>query len=172
MGISGVSDLEAQQLRHILVRSSQQTQSTTHNGIQITGDSSELSVDLSDPGKLFSQLKQLSEIDPEKFRTVMTNIAEEIDNAAESSSDSGESDMLSSVAEDLRKAAESGELPDAVLPPGPPPQGAPPPGPPPAFTSGGATAEQISAYTQNDNAGVDGLQTLLNIIGAALDELE
>ena len=178
MSVSSVSSTGAQQLWQILAASSQNV-SNSETGVISTGTTTE-SLDLSEPGKLFSQLQELSESDPEKFKTVMTDIATQIQEAAESSSDENESGMLMKVAEDFQSAAESGDLSEA-LPKGPPPQGPPPQGPPPSDVSGNAaewqtgtgsqsTEGMISAYTQTQKQGSGGFSSVLNIIGDVLDK--
>jgi hypothetical protein len=126
--------------------------------------SPEVSVGLSESGTLFNKLKQLAESDPEKFKTVMTDIADEIEKAAESSADDQESCMLKKVAERFRKAGESGES-SAAFPPGPPPAG-----PPPASAADSTTEGRSNAYTQTQKAGSDGFRTVLIIIHEVLDE--
>lgn len=169
--VSGISDTGSQYLLQILGAYSQ-TDSTSTTNVQSTSTTSSESLNLSNPGKLFSQLKSLSESDPEKFKTVMNDIAKEIEKTAESSSDSNESSMLKKVAEGFKKAGESGDLSEA-LPKGPPPQGPPPANSSDDGTTGTSdytTGGRISAYTQTQNVGQDGFSALLNIISEALNK--
>lgn len=163
MSISSISNTGSQELWQLLAASSQTT-GTSQSSVQTVSSDSDTSVSLSDPGKIFSKLKQLSETDPEKFKTVMTDIADEIEKAAESSTDDNESGMLKSVAEKFKKAAESGDVSDAM------PQGPPPSGPPPSGASESTTGGKVSAYSQAQNAGSDGFSALLNIINEVFEK--
>jgi len=164
MSVSSISSTGTQQLWQLIAAASQ-TQSTSENDVQAIGTTTE-SLDLSEPGKIFNKLKELSESDPEKFKTVMTEIADEIQNAAESSSDENESNMLMKVAEGFQNAAESGDLSEA-LPKG---KGPPPSGTPPSSASDNTNEGKINAYTQAQYTGSGGFSTVLNIINEVLDK--
>jgi hypothetical protein len=166
MSLSSISSTSAQQVWQILT-TGLQTESGAESGIQTITTGTETSVDFSDPGKLFSKLQQLSESDPEKFKAVMSDIAEEIKKAADSTSDENESSMLTKISEDFQKAAESGDLSEAL------PKGSPPPGPPPSGSppnvSGSATRGRTNGYAQK-NMESDGFSTVLNIIEETLEK--
>jgi hypothetical protein len=156
MSILSISSTEAQQLWQLLETSSQ-TESTSANNVQAVSTGTE-SVDLSEPGKAFNKLKQLAESDPKKFQTVMATVGDEIENAAESSSDEKESSMLKKVAEGFKKAGESGDLSQAL-----------PLGPPPAPASESTTGGQINAYSNTQDAGLEGFRAVSHIIHEILD---
>jgi len=82
--------------------------------------------DLSKQAEMFAKLQKLATDDPEKFKTTMTEIADKMESTAEAMGDSREKEMLTKMAAQFRKAAETGDPNDLPQPPqGPPP---PPPG--------------------------------------------
>ncbi|MFP5212401.1 MAG: hypothetical protein ACLGPL_03380 [Acidobacteriota bacterium] len=165
MSVSSVTggNSAVQQLWQSLASTSQASADSS-TATQSTGSST--SLDLSRPGKLFSRLQQLSESDPDKFKSVMSDIADQLEDTAEASSDDEEGEMLKKAAERFRSASESGELSDAM----PPRPEGPPPGPPPMGMSDGANGSQTNGYAQKQ--GQQGFETVLSIIGSVLDKAE
>ncbi len=163
MTISNISSTGTQELWQLLA-ASLQIGDTSTSGAQVGSGSATTAVDLSQPGKLFSELKQMSENDPDKFKSVMTAIADQIEKAAEATSDDKQSEILKKVAANFEKAAESGDL-SAAVPPGPPPMG-----PPPSGNVENGSGGSIGAYTQVQNADTNGFQTVLDNINAVLEK--
>jgi len=70
---------------------------------------------------LFAKLLSLAADCPEKFREVMTNIADSLSMAAESTSHERHSSLLKYIAKDFRTAGESGDFSQILPPPVPRP---------------------------------------------------
>lgn len=64
---------------------------------------------MSDPAEMMSKLLELQEEDPVNFLTVMEQIAEELEAAAEEET-TGQPSRLSDLAAKFREAADSGDL--------------------------------------------------------------
>ena len=157
MTISSISSSSIQQLWQQVnsLTSASQTESTSETDLATVTTGTGVSVDLSDPGKAFSQLQQLSESDPEDFKTTMASIADQIEEAAESTSDEKQSDMLREIAADFREAAENGDMSSMQQQPPPPPPD-------------GANGDQISAYTQNASSG--SIDSVMSIVKGIVDD--
>lgn len=87
-----------------------------------TGYSLGENVSFSSPAELLSSLESLKNEDPEQFTELMNTIADELEAEAEAveDEDSDQAQMLLSIADRFREAAESGDL--AALQPPPPPE--------------------------------------------------
>ena len=157
MTISSITNSAVQQLwwqQVSALSSASDTDGTSQSGVQSVG-SEGVSVELSEPGKIFSKLQQLAESDPEQFETLMTDIADQIEEAAESATDEDQSSMLKEMAQNFRDAAESGDV-SALRPP-------PPPKP-----SDNANGEMVNAYTQN--RGSSSFGSVMDIVKEIVDE--
>jgi len=131
--------------------------------------SSQAVSDLTDPGgsettgvskmaDLMSQLKSLEDSDPDKFKKVMSTIAEQLEKQA-GSSDDGKAGFLEDMASRFKEAAESGDL--SVLKP--PPDGSQPP------TSSSSTSDRVKAAYAASSAQAPG-DDLAQVIQAALQQ--
>lgn len=80
-----------------------------------SGATSAVSVDLSNPGQLFSQLQSLSQSDPAKFKQVTAEIASQLKDAA-SSQTGKQADFLNSLASRFETASQSGKASDLAPP--------------------------------------------------------
>lgn len=70
------------------------------------------STSVSDPGKLFAELKELSQSNPTEFKKITAEIAQQLQSAAKSSTDPTESSLLSEMASNFTTASESGKFSD------------------------------------------------------------
>jgi hypothetical protein len=70
------------------------------------------SASLSDPGKLFQELDALSQSNPTEFKKITAELSQELQKAASSSSDSGQSNFLTEMASNFEKASQSGNFSD------------------------------------------------------------
>lgn len=77
------------------------------------------SVETSNPAEFFSKLQALQESDPEKFREVVTSIADQLEAAAEDEELTSASSMLSDLAAKFRDVANGGDI-SQLKPPEPP----------------------------------------------------
>lgn len=89
---------------------------------------------------LMDELAKLQESDPEAFKEVAAQIAEQLGSQAALASD-GESGMLSDMAASFAEAAQSGSL-DSLRP-----QGSPPPPPPPSASGPDSESTQYGTST-------------------------
>lgn len=118
---------------------------TTSSSSQVDNESGSDQVKLSKPAEMMKKLAALKESDPAKFQEVVSNIANKLDEAAQSATGE-EQARLSDLASKFSQAAESGDL-SSLQPPeggggrgqggphGPRSAGGPPPPPPPDATS-------------------------------------
>ncbi|MGD0822742.1 MAG: hypothetical protein ABSA71_18580 [Desulfomonilia bacterium] len=79
------------------------------------GSSQSDSVNVSQASQLFSQLQQLQQSDPDKFKQVMTNIAGELQSAAQGKS-GFEAQTLSDLATKFQNVANGGDI-SQLMPP-------------------------------------------------------
>ena len=77
------------------------------------------SVETSNPAEFFSKLQELQESDPEKFKEVVSDIADQLEAAAEDEDLSSASSMLSDLAAKFRDVANGGDI-SQLRPPEPP----------------------------------------------------
>jgi hypothetical protein len=82
----------------------------------VSGDSASIS----GPGKLLSEPQQLQQKDPTKFQEVVSQIATQLQSAAQQAGQGPQADFLSSLAQKLQNVASTGDL-SQLQPPGPPP---------------------------------------------------
>jgi hypothetical protein len=75
-------------------------------------------IDMSKPGKLFSELKQLQQSDPTKFKQVVTDIANKLDAASKDPANSSASTMLSNMASKFKDVANGGDISELQPPQG------------------------------------------------------
>jgi len=111
------------------------------------------SLDLSNPSQLLSKLSQLQSTDPEKFKELMSDIADSLSEAAdEAGADTQEGIILSDFAAKFKSAGETGDL-SSLQPPPPPP--------PPQ----GSDMSKIAQYSQNSsNSEASTLLDLLQLL--------
>jgi len=118
-------------------------------GSQANGDNGNplgVSFDFSKPSELLSKLAQLQSSDPEKFKSLMNEIADKLQSAAdESGTDSFKSKMLGDLAAKFKSAAETGDL--TQLQPPPPPSG--------------SNEGKIAQYLMNSSGSEDDKESLL-----------
>jgi hypothetical protein len=81
----------------------------------VNATGSAVSVDLSKPGQLFSQLQNLAQTDPAKFKEVTAEIASQLKNAA-SSHTGKQADFLNALAGRFDAASQSGNVSDLKPP--------------------------------------------------------
>ena len=91
------------------------TTDSTSNGASVNATGSAVSVDLSKPGQLFSQLQNLAQTDPAKFKEVTAEIASQLKNAA-SSHTGKQADFLNALAGRFDAASQSGNVSDLKPP--------------------------------------------------------
>ncbi len=103
------------------------------------------SVSFSKPGQLFSQLQQLAQTDPDKFKEVCQKIADKLNEAAQNE-EGGANRMLSDLASRFESAAQSGDASELRPPPPPPP--------PP---STGSAQDVSDLYSQNQSTSLNGI---------------
>lgn len=84
---------------------------TDSDDVQATG----VNVDISKPGQLMAELADLAKTDPEKFKTVTAQIAQQLKTAAGSAS-GGSAAMLGKIADRFSAAAQSGNASDLAPP--------------------------------------------------------
>ena len=70
-----------------------------------------VTVDISKPGQLMGELTSLAQTDPDKFKTVTTQIAQQLKDAASSQSDSA-AGVLNKIADRFGAASQSGNASD------------------------------------------------------------
>jgi hypothetical protein len=80
-----------------------------------TDATSGVTVDISKPGQLFSQLSSLASSDPDKFKTVTADIAQKLKDAA-GSQDGKRADFLNQLADKFSAASQSGSAADLAPP--------------------------------------------------------
>ncbi|HEY2902693.1 MAG TPA: hypothetical protein VGL59_19070 [Polyangia bacterium] len=90
-----------------------QTTPTTASGS--TDDVAGVTVDISKPGQLFSQLSSLASSDPDKFKTVTADIAQKLKDAAGSQTGK-QADFLNQLADKFGAASQSGSASDLPAP--------------------------------------------------------
>jgi hypothetical protein len=78
-----------------------------------SSSTSAVSIDLSKPGKLFSELQSLASSDPAKFKAVTADIASQLKDAA-SSTTGKQADALNKIADRFEAASQSGKASDLV----------------------------------------------------------
>lgn len=129
-----------------------------------SGSTSAVSIDLSKPGKLFSELQSLASSDPAKFKEVTADIASQLKDAA-SSATGKQADVLNKIADRFETASQSGKASD-LAPAGDQGQ---------RVHHGGhhhhaqtaAASDQTGSPTSNDSV----MQTLQQIIANALNNV-
>ncbi len=105
--------------------------------------------DISGPAALMNKLKTLQQDDPEKFKAVMSSVADALSAKANSASDPQEQRALADIASKFKSAGESGDLSSLEPPRGQRPgAGGGPPGPPPAASKSASGGEQATASKQ------------------------
>ncbi|MEN6357097.1 MAG: hypothetical protein ABFD83_08450 [Armatimonadota bacterium] len=131
---------------------------TSIAGVSSTGASVD-SADFSKAGELFSKLQQLQETDPDKFKEICANIAEQLSEAAEN--EDGSSDgMLTDLASKFKDASETGDMSSLQPPP-----------PPPASGCSGSMQDVSELYSQNESTGQSGQKnTIDSIIAGVLSQ--
>ncbi|WP_026368138.1 hypothetical protein [Aminiphilus circumscriptus] len=155
-GITGSSDTSS--ISELLRLAQLNAQHVETNSTETEEDD----VTLSGPGELLSKLRQLQEEDPEQFKIVAKELAEQLQTMADEMGGT-EGEMLSSFASDLLTASETGDL-SAMRPK--PPQGG---GMPPGGTYG---MENGKVVMNNDTEDENSFQTLGAIFAALSDELD
>jgi hypothetical protein len=91
------------------------TASSTSNGAAANATGSAVSVDLSKPGQLFSQLQNLAQTDPTKFKEVTAEIASQLKDAAASQTGK-QAAFLNELAGRFDAASQSGKMSDLKPP--------------------------------------------------------
>ena len=99
------------------VNSATQSGTTTRTA-GAAGLTSTDSINLSKPAELLSKLEQLKQSDPDKFKEVLTNIADELNNAAKQKS-GFIAQILTSLADKFQSVANGGDI-SQLMPPNPP----------------------------------------------------
>ena len=112
---------------------------------QTSSESSSDSTSISKNGSFMQQLMSLQQSDPEAFKTVSQNIADDLTAEAEAETDPQRAQMLTELAAKFATAAETGEMPDLR----PPQNGNGAYGPPPGDDSGGLLGELESLFSSN-----------------------
>ena len=123
------------------------TSSSTQTGSTSSTDSTGDSTSVSGPGKLFSELEQLSKSNPTEFKQITASISQQLNSAANSATNSGQASFLKQLATSFENASQSGNFSDLL-----PTNGSTPPngGPPPQSTAS-------SAYSSNSSNPVDSI---------------
>ncbi len=103
-----------------------QTSSTSLYSTQTSGSAAYSwigsdSAEISKTGDFFSKLQQLQEADPDKFTEVVSDIADQLEEAAANTDDEDEKERLTELAEKFQSVAD-GEADISTLQPPPPPE--------------------------------------------------
>jgi hypothetical protein len=93
------------------------TSDTSANAASASGAGSAVSVDLSQTGQLFSQLQNLAQTDPTKFKAVTAEISSQLKDAAASQTGK-QADFLNDLAGHFQAASQSGKMSDLAPPQG------------------------------------------------------
>lgn len=165
MSVAGISGNSGTGSLVSILKSMSTTATSTSGASSASGSSD--STEISGPAEFLSKLQQLKTQDPDKFKELLTEMAESLKSAAESATSEQDQKMLASLAEKFTSVANGGDLSE-LEPPRPPtngmeiyaagsdssaktmgqmmgPQGPPPPGPPPDASGSDASAESSSA---------------------------
>ncbi|MFB3776759.1 MAG: hypothetical protein ACE141_04085 [Bryobacteraceae bacterium] len=112
------------------------------------------STDISQLGLYMRQLGDLLQTDPEAYKTLTGQIADRLEEAAASASESGDTQqagVLNDLAAKFRTASENGTMVD-LRPPGGRPPGPPPMGPPPDSASTDDSGSSCDASNTSSTA--------------------
>lgn len=158
MSISGINN----QMPVIMTQMRQVMETKMEDALtQVNGDYDNIlgsKVDFSKPSELLSQLEQLKNEDPEKFKELMNAIAEKLKEASEEMGDNGfASQMLAELSEKFANAAESGDL-SLLQPPPPPPM------------NPGTNGARINQYSAIQSSGDDEQDTIIDLLEALLKQ--
>lgn len=82
--------------------------------------SASAATDISGPGAMMKKLQQLKESDPDKFKQVMSDMADQLSALAKQQGDTDGTSRLSQLASKFATAGQTGDL-SALQPPPPPP---------------------------------------------------
>lgn len=77
---------------------------------QTESDPSGVSNQVSKPAEFLNKLQQLKDQDPEKFKTVVSGIADKLKSAAQAQGDSTAAQRLNALADKFQSVAQSGDL--------------------------------------------------------------
>ena len=108
MNVSSISSLSANELWELL-QSGKTQPSNSHSGKSASSaDASKLST----PGQLFKELESLSKSNPAEFKKITSKIAQQLQNAATSSTDPSQANFLSQMAANFSNASQTGNFSD------------------------------------------------------------
>jgi hypothetical protein len=121
------------------------TKANTDNG-NVLGTSA----DFSDPSALISKLEQLKSDDPQKFKSLLTDISDTLKKDASASTDTSESSFLSTLSDKFAEVAESGDLTQLQ--------------PPPPTVQQGTTQSKVAQYDSNSGSQQSLLEILMQML--------
>ena len=101
LGLSGVSGIGSINTGSIGKAATSQGSSTA---------ATSASVDISRPAELYAKLQQLQSTDPDKFKQVVSDVADKLKTLADQNSNSPQAKMLSSLAAKFQDVANGGDL--------------------------------------------------------------
>jgi hypothetical protein len=82
----------------------------TLNAGSVSSSATSDGADLSNPAQFFSELKQLSTQDPSAFKSITSQIAQQLTTAAQSSTDPNQAAALNSLAANFQSASQTGDF--------------------------------------------------------------
>ncbi len=173
MSVSGIQDSDyltvlLQQVYQISSTSSAAQSASTSGVAEADSDDS---AEFSSLSELFSQLEDLRSSDPEKFESLMNEIADELKSQAEDAN-GFDAKMLNDLAAKFEDVAAGGDL-SQLMPPEPPDfaAGGPPPPPPP--DGGGQTGQTGSGQAESVTAsGQSGRVDMRSLMEGIFQKLE
>jgi trimeric autotransporter adhesin len=137
---------------------SSSTQTSSTSSTDSTGDSTSVS----GPGKLFSELEQLSKSDPTEFKQITASISQQLSAAAGSATNSGQASFLSQMATNFENASQSGNFSDLL-----PQNGSPPPSGAPGPQSTASTAYSSNSSNPVESIFSQALQQIQSYLGSS-----
>lgn len=151
MQINGIGSNDMSAMRAVM----DQIKTTVNQAVsQANGDNGSPmgeNVEISGPGDLLSKLSSLKSTDPAKFKSVVSEIADKLQKAADDAgTDAAKGKILSDMASKFKNVAAGGDLSQLQPPKGPPPG------------AQGGMPKAISGYNQNSASNTSSLKTLLN----------
>lgn len=120
---------------------------------------------LSGPGQFFSELQKLATSNPTEFKKITAEVAQQLQSAAQSSTDPGQANFLNQMASNFEKASQSGNFSD-LFPQGSSNGSSQTAGslsaPPPHYSASSSTSSSSSSSTtsSSSNSQSDPLQSI------------
>lgn len=127
---------------------------------------------LSGPGKMLAGLEQAYENDPEQFAATLNSLADQLEAAAEKTTDSMEKARITDMAQRLRTVAETGDV-SQLKPPPPPGMGPGKGGPMGAYAQNESQSLKslIDYLSENEDSATMDMDTLLQRVDDLIAQL-